>query len=146
MNFKKLSKEELKEISYNDLAFYIMNERKTKLKITDLFDKICRLLNFTKKQYKLKIADFYTTISTDKRFIVLDGGAVDLKGRYSVKTSSTIEFELTDIDLEDERDTKSPHLNEEKLVEEYNSTIDENDYDEKEDLKNLVIIDEKDLE
>ena len=44
MDLKSLSKEELETMSYDDIAFAILTEKKQKMKIIDLFNEIGKLI------------------------------------------------------------------------------------------------------
>jgi DNA-directed RNA polymerase subunit delta len=145
MNIKKMTKEELEELSYTDIAYHLLQEKKDTISINELFDEIGKLLELPKKKIEEKIADFYTAISTDRRFIVLDAGVVDLRSRHSVKIHED------DLDSDDYDDLVNELEEEEELDdsldEDYNSIVDDEDYeDDSDDLKDLLIVDEKDLE
>lgn len=145
MNIKKMTKEELEELSYTDIAYHLLQEKKDTISINELFDEIGKLLELPKKKIEEKIADFYTAISTDRRFIVLDAGVVDLRSRHAVKIHED------DLDSDDYDDLVNELEEEEELDdsldEDYNSIVDDEDYeDDSDDLKDLLIVDEKDLE
>jgi DNA-directed RNA polymerase subunit delta len=145
MDIRKMTKEELEELSYTDIAYYLLKEINKNISIHQLFEQIGELLDLSKKKIEDKIADFYTAISIDKRFIVLDAGMVDLRSRHSIKaTVDDLESdEYDDIVDESEEDIDL----EEEVEEDYNSiSDDDSDYDETEDLKNLLIVDEAELE
>ena len=85
MKLSKMSKEELEQYSYTDLAAMILKEEKKSLNTPDIFKKICKLLEMTDDEYASKIGDFYTALTTDKTFILLDDASWDLRDRHSVK-------------------------------------------------------------
>ena len=93
-----------------------------------------------------KIADYYTALATDKRFILLEDGSWDLRSRH---TSDKI-VKVTDEDDEelDENKEELDNLDEENDDEDsYDDTDDDDSYDDtNEELKDLVIIDEDELE
>lgn len=145
MDIKKMTKEELEELSYTDIAYYLLKEKSGTVSIHQLFEEVGELLELSKKKIEDKIADFYTTISTEKRFIVLDAGMVDLRSRHSIKVN------VDDLDSDEYDDivddSEEENENEEDSEEDYNSINDDDgDYDETEDLKNLLIVDENELE
>ena len=70
MKVNKLSKEELEVMSYNDIADLLLNEE-SNLNTAVLFKKIVDLLELSSSTYESKIGDFYTSMSNDKRFILL---------------------------------------------------------------------------
>jgi len=146
MSIKSMKKEELELMSNKDIAYMIMEESKRKLNTADLFKKIIKLLDLPESTFEKKIADFYTALSTDKRFILLDNGKWDLRSNH---TSDKV-IKVTDEDDEEENE-EDKEENEEELdeIEEDNfDDTDETDYDDdtNEELKDLVIIDEDELE
>ena len=142
----KKSIEELELMSNKDIAYMILENRKRSISTADLFKKIVDLLNLPDRTFEEKIGEFYTTLSTDKRFILLDNGNWDLKGRHS---SEKIKKPLTDEDddeLEDEED-ELEEIDEDILEDNYDSTDDIDDYvDPNEDIIDLVVLEENELE
>ena len=65
---KKLKKEELELMSYNDIA-YLLLKAKQKVSTLDLFKQIVELLELSNKTLENKIGDFYTALTKDKRFV-----------------------------------------------------------------------------
>jgi len=87
MKLSKMSKDELETYSYIELAEMILKESKKSLNTPSIFKKICKLLDLSDADYENKIGDFYTTLTTDKSFVLLDDGTWDLKDRHSVSIS-----------------------------------------------------------
>lgn len=137
MKLKTVSKEELETMSYDDVAYIILKETKKKMKLVDLFDKVCEIMEIDEKQKDNYIADFFTLLSTEKRFINLDKGYWDLRENHTAK-----------IELEDEVEEEEIEETEEEQIEEENDMyIDESkdiEDDETEDeYKDLVVMDEE---
>ena len=141
MSIKGYKKEDLELMSNKDITYLILENRTRPLSTADLFTKIIELLGLPKKTFDEKIGDYYTALATDKRFILLDNGKWDLKNRHSsdkLVSDSIEEEEEEELDLEEEE--------EEEIVEDnYDDTDDDYD-DADDDLKDLVIIDEDELE
>lgn len=139
MKLKDYTKEELEAMSYDDIAYIILNESKKKMKINSLFQQICDLLELPERVFTDKIGDFFEVLSTDKRFIMLPDGYWDLKNKYS--GSKIIIDEDDDEVLADalEEDDDYGETDEEDVYYE----ADETDDQEENDLKDLVIIDEE---
>lgn len=140
---KKLTKEELELMSYNDIAYLLLKD-KNEQTTPELFKKICELLGLSDSMYEKKIGDFYTALTTDQRFTLLDVGKWDLKENHSVKNLNLDEYEdLDDIDPEE-------MINEEEDIEEKDNMYDDNSDDDTDDVteeyKDLVIVDEDDLD
>ncbi len=144
MALKSMKKEELELLSNKDIAYMIMEESKKKLNTADLFTKIIKLLGLPESTFEKKIADFYTALSTDKRFILLDNGKWDLRSNH---TSDKI-IKVSDEDEEDEEQLEEEKQEEEEIEEDNFDDTEDEDYDEdtNEELKDLVVIDEDELE
>ena len=114
MKLSKMSKEELELYSYTDLAAMILKEEKKSLSTLEIFKKICKLLELSDEEYTDKIGDFYTTLTTDKTFILLDDATWDLRDRHSVKvtledeTDEEEDLSETEDELDDELDDMAP--------------------------------------
>ena len=147
MSLKTMKKDELELMSNKDIAYLILEESKRKLNTADLFKKIIKLLELPESTFEKKIADFYTALSTDKRFILLDNGKWDLRSNH---TSDKV-IKVSDEDDEEESDEENEEedeLEEDELDEDSYDDTDETDYDDEtnEELKDLVVIDEDELE
>ncbi len=135
MKINEMSKEELESLSYDDIAYYLLEESGTKTKITDLFQEVCNLLGLSQSEYEAKIADFFQMLSTDQRFIMLEKGFWDLKSRHQSKVVIE-EDEEEDIDPEEIEEDEEENMDEEDIFYEGEETDDEPD----DDLKDLVIV------
>ena len=142
----KMKKEELELLSNKDIAALILGDSKRTLNTADLYKKIIKLLELPESTFETKIADFYTALATDKRFILLDNGKWDLRSNH---TSDKVIKIISDEDEEDEEDENEEEIKDEDELEEdnYDDTEDE-DYDDEtnEELKDLVVIDEDELD
>ena len=142
----KMKKEELELLSNKDIAELILTESKRKLNTADLFKKIIKLLELPESTFEAKIADFYTTLATDKRFILLDNGKWDLRSNHTSDKVIKVDTEDEEDEEEEISEEEDEDLDEDE-EDNYDDT-DEDDYDEEtnEELKDLVIIDEDELE
>ena len=147
MALKSMKKEDLELLSNKDIAYMILEESKRKLNTADLFTKIMKLLDLPESVFEKKIADFYTALSTDKRFILLDNGKWDLRSNHTsdkvIKVSDE-DDEEEEVEEEEEDEDKQ----EDEIEEDSFDDTEEEDYDEdtNEELKDLVVIDEDELE
>lgn len=141
MSIKKMSKEELETLSYNDIAHLILKEEKEQSTL-DLFKQVVNVLELPEKTIENKIGDFYTSLTTDKRFILLEDGNWDL--RVNHKMSTIITYEEDDDYEEDDSDYDDTEVEEE---EDFDDAYNEDDIDDDaaEEYKNLVVVDEEDL-
>ena len=140
MKLKSISEEQIETMSYDDIAYVILKERGKKMKLLDLFNEVIDQLKLNKEEAENHLADFFSLLSTEKRFIQLEGGYWDLRENHTAK------IELTDLDDEEDlTDEIEEERNEE--IEEDDMYIDEtkeSDDDEAEDeYKDLVVIDDE---
>lgn len=138
---KKLKKEELELMSYNDIANLLLNKETGKTTL-DLFTEITELLELPKQTIDNKIGEFYTALTNDKRFILTEDGKWDLRKNHKSK-NLTIEEDLEDYD-EDIEDYEEEEAENEENEDLYSD--DDDTPDVAEEYKNLVIVDEEDLE
>lgn len=144
MKLSKMTKEDLELLSNKDITYYILEEE-GKLNTADLYKKIVTLLELPSSTFEEKIGDYYTTLTTDKRFIMLEDGSWDLRSRH---TSDKV-IKITEDEEDDEvEEIKDDVVMPDEMVEDnYDSTEEEDDdYDDpEEDLKDLVVVDEDEL-
>lgn len=149
MKLNKMTKDELESYSYIELAEMVLKESKKSLNTPNIFKKICKLLELSDEDYENKIGDFYTTLTTDKTFILLDDGTWDLRDHH-----------LSSINLEETEEEEEITEDEEEIEEEMNdmagdeyhemddeSHADDTDLDDVDELDDdLSIIDEDELD
>ncbi len=138
MKLEKFSKEDLENMSYDDIAYEILSEKNKKMKIIDLFNAIGKILNLTDAQIEREIEDFFEMLTLDKRFIMLEDGSWDLRDRHSQNIVIEDDEDI-DVELDDEK---------EEIEEEEEDIFsdEETDDDTEDDLKDLVIIDDEDTD
>lgn len=142
MSIENLKKEDLELLSYKDIT-NILLEEKGAMNTADLFKKITSLLELPDSVYQNKIGDYYTTLTTDKRFLLLEDGNWDLRSRH---TSDKVIIPNEQED-EEEEDLEIKEEQEEESNEYDDSVSDEDDFDDSDDdLKDLVVLDEEELE
>jgi len=141
MKLKDISKEELETMSYDEIACLILEESGKKMKLLDLFKKVCKSLDLPESTVEERIGDFFELLSINKRFVLLPKGYWDLATNH-----------LQDTIIEDEDDSdiiEEELIDDDEIVDEekedddifYDDDLEDNDEDE-DDLKDLVIIDE----
>lgn len=143
----KMKKEELELISNKDIAAMILEDSKRNLNTADLFKKIIKLLELPESTFEAKIADFYTALATDKRFILLDNGKWDLRSNHT--SDKVVKLSTDDDDDDEDEETEEDKIEDIQDNEDnYDDTDDDSDYDDdtNEELKDLVVIDEDELE
>jgi len=143
MDVRKMKKDDLELMSNKDITFNLLENSKKTINTADLFNEILKLLELPSSEFDKKIGDYYTALATDKRFILLDDGTWDLRSRHTSDKVKTISEE----DEEDEDEEEITKDDQQEEIEEDNYDDTDEDYDDaEEDLKDLVVIDEDELE
>lgn len=141
MNLSKMTKEELETLSYADLTEMILKEEKNSLNTPSIFKKICKLLELSDDEYASQIGDFYTSLTTDKRFILLDNACWDLRDRHK------IEIVLDDEEEADEAFEEDDNEEDDNEIEDNIDVIDDDEsIEQDDDLDDLTILDEDEIE
>lgn len=151
MKLSKMSKNELELYSFTDLAAMILKEEKKSLNTSEIFKRICKLLDMSDEDYANKIGDFYTTLTTDKTFILLDDATWDLRDRHSVQVNleDDTEDEEDLVETEEELDDELDDMASEDMHDmDDDSVIDDTDLDDVDDVDDddLTILDEEELD
>ena len=140
MKLNNISKEELEVLSYTDLTEIILKENNKPLNTPTIFKTICDLLGYSDEEYTDKIGDYYTSLTTDKRFIFLDTNEWDLKEKHSVQIVLDDDDDELDI-VEDEVEEE-----EEEIEEDIDTPIDDELDDDDDELDDLAVLSEEELE
>ena len=140
---RNLKKEDIENLSYKDITYLILENEKKGMNTLDLFNKIINILELPADTINSKIADYYTSLTTDKRFLLVDG-LWDLRNRH---TSDKVLSQVSD-DEEDEEeivdDQEEDIDNQDEL---YDEDIDDDSYDDDtDDLGDLVVLDEDEID
>lgn len=140
MNVRQMPLEDLELLSYTDIAYEILKLDKKSKTTPVLFGEVCKLLEISEDNMMDMIGDFYTTLTTDKRFLLLGNAEWDLKEAHVVKP-------IVD---EDEEEEESSEEEEEEVAEEIEDdavVTDDEDFDDTDDtLDDLVIITEEEMD
>ena len=141
MKLSEIPKEELELMGYDDIAAVILQESGKKMKLQDIFKKVCKALELPDSVVEDQLMDFFELMSINKKFIMLKNGYWDLQTRHKL-----------DIVIEDEEDEEEENIveSEEEIVENPDSEDifyekdDETDDVDDDDLADLVVIDSED--
>ena len=142
MHLKDMSKEELELLSYTDLTNLLLKENGNSMSTPDIFREICNLTDISFDENIDRIGDYYTSLTLDKRFVLLDN-KWDLRERHAVSLV---------IDDEDEDENIEEEIEEVEEVDEETENIeepieDEDDLDDGDnDIEDLTIISDDDEE
>ena len=144
MSLKEKTIEELEQMSYTDIAYEVIKEKGKKFNTPNLFKEVCKLLKLGEAEFEEKIGDFFTALTTDGRFILINSSLWDLKENHKANiVVDDEEDETEDVEKseEDEDDVVSDDLEDDYSDE----ATDDSDNDE-DDFNDLTIIDEEDLD
>lgn len=85
MSFKNYSHDEIAEMSMLEIAHEILLDEKQALDFQDLFNKISEIKGLSKEEKTDRIAQFYTDLNTDGRFLTIGSNMWGLKRWYPVE-------------------------------------------------------------
>lgn len=145
MKLKDKNIEELQLLSYTDLTDMILKEAKKTLNTPKIFHQICDILGYSDTDYTNKIGDYYTSLTLDRRFVLLDNAEWDLRDNHSLKlTPDDDEEELLD-DIEEVEEEKP--VAEEEVVDNMDTILEEEDLEDvDDDMEDLTIVSEEEVE
>ena len=144
MKLSDIPEYELETMNYDDIAYIILSEEKQKMKINELFRKVCDALKLPENLFEEKIADFFELLTTDKRFIMLEDGYWDLKELHNPKV--VVDDEEDDIIINEAEDEEEEEMIEEENEDDIFYDADADDDLPDDDLEDLVVIDVDDEE
>ena len=106
-----------------------------------MFTEIVNLLEFSPDPIDKSIGDFYTSMTTDKRFLMVNG-------MWDLRTRHTSDKMLTSVDDEDEEEVDEVDddgMEEDDYEEDIDSDVSYDDTDD-DGLSDLVVLDEDDMD
>ncbi|PEA52986.1 DNA-directed RNA polymerase subunit delta [Bacillus pseudomycoides] len=147
MNLKQFSPEELKELSMIEVVHSLLEDKKQATPFHDLVQEVAQLLELSEEQVAAKIAQFYTDLNIDGRFINLGENRWGLRGWYPYeqideeilpqpkpKKKRKVEEDELDDYIEEEDDFEDDGDIEEEDVEDLDELLDEEEDDDLDDL------------
>lgn len=159
MNFKQYSPEELKECSMIEVVHSVLGDKKQATTFNELVQEIAQVLGLSQEQVNAKLAQFYTDLNIDGRFINLGENRWGLRSWYPYeqideeilpqpkpKKKRKVEEDGFDDYMEDEDDFDDAdgNVEEEEEVEDLDKVLEEEDGDD-DDLDDLDEDDEDDF-
>lgn len=146
MSIRKKKLEELELMSYTDIAYEIIKEDKKKYDTKKLFKEVCKLLELDDDTFAEQIGDFFTALTTDGRFILIDSKSWDLKENHKVKIVVD-DGDEEDIELEDTEESDDEEAGDNEDVEDdYSDEAVDDSKNDSDDMEDLTIVDEEDIE
>lgn len=147
-----MTREELELLSYTDFSYMLLKENKKTMNTPALFKCICDMLEMSDDDFSNGIGDYYTSLTLDKRFLLLDNAEWDLTENHKVTLLVDDEDESIESNEEEEEldEDVEESLEDENLEEdEFESTDeidDENSLDDlDDDTMDLSIVSEDEL-
>lgn len=138
MKLSEIPKDELELMGYDDIALLVLQESGKKMKLNDIFKKVCNLLELPDNILEEHLVDFFELMSTNKKFIMLENGYWDLQTRH--KLDVVIEEDDDEEEITDEEEIEEETEEEDIFYDNEDETEDV----EEDDLADLVVIDSDD--
>lgn len=124
-----------------DVAYELIDKESEGIAFNKLFEDVCKTLAFNEDEAANKIANFYTNLTLDGRFVLLGNNVWDLKSRHlskeyqidmaSAYSSDNDENEsvLDNLDDADEEELELEKSEEDGDSNDSDSNLDENNHD-----------------
>ena len=95
-----------------DVAYDLMSTKKKAIVFLKLWEEVCQVMAFTKQQEEDNIAQFYSDLSLDDRFVTVGENKWDLRERHTyhevvVDTEEILIDEEADDDYEEDDAAKA---------------------------------------
>lgn len=145
MSIRELSKDQLIEESLIDLAYALLEERKSSIPFNELMKEIQNLLELSDEEVQERLVQFYTDLNIDGRFLLNNDNTWGLREWYKIET---IEEETAPTIKTRKRkkavlsdDEEEIEIDEDDLVfeEDFEEFVDEEEIEEDEDLDEETI-------
>lgn len=138
MKIAQMKKADLELMSYADLTEIILKEEKKSMTTPEIFKKICEVLEYSDSDYENNIGEYYTSLTTDKRFALLEGAKWDLREKYAIPLELEEDDEEIIEDFDEEEEEEEENIDEEEDID---SLVDEDD-----ELGDLTILEEDEID
>ncbi|WP_449620170.1 DNA-directed RNA polymerase subunit delta [Robertmurraya sp. Marseille-Q9965] len=132
MSLKQFSQEQLQEMSLIEMAYEMLKNQKQPASFKEIMDEITATLGLSEEEVRTKIAQFYTDLNIDGRFLSLGENRWGLRVWYPVEQSE--EEVITP--------TKPKKKKAKKVVDEDDDL--DLDYDDEDDIDYDDILDDED--
>lgn len=155
VRIEQLPEEDLKEMSMLEIAYELLLEKNQPMHLNDLVDEIAKLLGSTKEEIAANIAQFYTDLNVDGRFLNIGGNTWGYKGWYPVeqfeddfvptvrvKKKKAKVAELEDEDFEELEDEDLEYEDLDEFVDDFDEEEEEEEEELDEDLEALEEFDD----
>lgn len=137
LKIREMTKEQIAEESLIDLAYAILEEKKTAVPFFDLLEEIKQLKGFSEEEVKDVLVQFFTDLNVDGRFLLNHENMWGLREWYKIET---VEEETAPTIKTRRRRTRLAYFDDEEEI------IDEEDIVFEEELEEFLDEDEEDLD
>lgn len=96
-----------------DVAYEIMSQENGSMPFIDLYTKVSKEMGYNSSQFDDNIAQCYTDLSLDGRFLNLEGNCWDLKTRHTY-SESVMDTDSIAIDEDGDEETSETHSEEDE--------------------------------
>lgn len=143
MKISNLKPEELELMSYTDLTYMLIKENKKSMNTPTIFKEICKLLDYSDSEYADKIGDYYTSLTIDKRFVLLDNNEWDIRDNHSVEIVMDEDDEETEevVEETEEEEIEEEVESDDTLYDDESELVDDDD-----DIDDLAIVSEDEID
>ncbi|SOB89916.1 DNA-directed RNA polymerase subunit delta [Ureibacillus xyleni] len=143
MNIRELTKEQLAEESLIDLAYAVLEERKSPIAFHDLLKEIQTLNGLSDDEIQARLVQFYTDMNIDGRFLLNHENGWGLREWYKVET---IEEETAPTVKARKRKSKAVDDEDEELIVDEDDLVFEEDFEEFVDVEEIDELDDEEEE
>ena len=90
-----------------DVAYDLMKTKKKAILFIKIWEEVCQVMAFTKEQEEDNIAQFYSDLSLDERFVNIGSNQWDLRERHTFKE---VVIDTEEILIDESDDDESDHF------------------------------------
>lgn len=154
MKLKNITHEELEVMSYTDITYMLLKEHKQPMSTPVMFHQICDMLEYGESAYEDKIGDYYTSLTIDRRFVLLDNAEWGLREHYQVHEELDDDEELDDVLVQEDESIDvvtdiddDEEVDDEEIEDDLDTVLEDDlDDDEEDELSDLTIITDEEIE
>ena len=139
LNFRDMTQEQLREESLIDLAYAILEDRKSAINFNDLLKEIQAVNGISDEELKSRLVQFYTDLNVEGRFLLNQEGGWGLREWYKIETieeetAPTVKARKKKKAVVDEDEEEIEDLDEDDVVfeEDFDEFVEDEDEDEEE--------------
>ena len=134
LSLTQYSKEQVKEMSFIEIAYELLTEKKQAVPFYELLNEIAAIKNISEQELKERVAQFYTDLNIDGRYMALGDNRWGLRPWYPV---DHIEEEIVPVVKPKKKKAKKKKDEELELdfdeVEEEEEDLEFDDFDDEDD-------------